>query len=163
MWLAILEIVAIRQSPVVKKLISLLGSSGDDIINGNQGNDTITGGLGADNLTGGSGKDTFVFKTISESTSTSHDTIIDFSHGQDQIDFTNIPGITMFQGQLAGSGNHTLNPHSIGYSEVDGHTNVLVNTTNTAEIITNTNFSAANIDIVLVGVHLALSGTDFHL
>ena len=66
MWLAILEIVAIRQSSVVKKLISLLGSSGDDIINGNQGNDRITGGLGADNLTGGSGKDTFVFKTISE-------------------------------------------------------------------------------------------------
>ena len=69
---------------------------------------------------------------------------------------------------------HGAGPYSLSVADLNGDgildliagnygDNVLVNTTNTAEIITNTNFSAANIDIVLVGVHLALSGNDFHL
>jgi Ca2+-binding RTX toxin-like protein len=99
-----------------QKADALFGSSGNDIVNGSQGNDTITGGLGADKLTGGSGKDTFVYNSALESRPTGYDTIMDFTHGQDQFDFTNISGITSFQGQLnKGSGNFTLNPHSIGY------------------------------------------------
>ena len=93
---------------------SLVGTSGNDIINGNGGKDTITGGLGADTLTGGSGKVTFAFNAISDSTPSSHDTITDFTHGHDKIDFTNIAGINAsggvptFQGQLTGSGDLTL-------------------------------------------------------
>jgi Ca2+-binding RTX toxin-like protein len=146
----------------------LVGTSGNDIINGNGGNDRITGGLGADKLTGGSGKDTFVLNAISDSTPSSYDTITDFVHGQDKIDFTNIAGINAsggvptFQGKLAGSGNLTLNAHSVAYIEVGGNTVVLVNTTNSAETVTSTNFASANMEIDLVGTHLGLTPTDFH-
>ena len=121
---------------------TLVGTSGNDIINGNGGNDTITGGLGADTLTGGSGKVTFAYNAALDSTPTSHDTITDFTHGHDKIDFTNIAGINAsggvptFQGQLTGSGNLTLNAHSVAYIEVNGNTEVLVNTTNWAETVT---------------------------
>ena len=73
--------------------------------------------------------DTFAFNAISDSTPSSHDTITDFIHGQDKIDFTNIAGINAFQGQLTGSGDLTLNAHSVAYIEVSGNTVVLVNTT----------------------------------
>ena len=150
------------------KADTLLGTSGNDIVIGNGGNNTITGGLGADMLTGGSGKVTFVYNAISDSTPSSHDTITDFHHGQDKIDFTNITGINAnggiptFQGNLTGTGNLTLNAHSVAYIEVNGNTEVLVNTTNTAEGVTNANVSAANMEIVLVGIHLGLTSADFH-
>ena len=149
------------------KADTLIGTSADDIIFGQGGNDRITGGLGADTLTGGSGKDTFAFNAISDSTPSSHDTITDFIHGQDKIDFTNIAGINAshgvptFQGNLTGSGDLTLNPHSIAYIEVSGNTVVLINTTNAAEIVTSSNVSAANMEIDLVGNHLHLTNTDF--
>ena len=118
---------------------TLVGTSGNDIIIGNGGNDTITGGLGADTLTGGSGKVKFVYNSSSDSTPSSHDTITDFNASRDIIDFTNIAGINAnngiatFEGKLTGSGNLTLNAHSVAYIEVNGNTEVLVNTTNTAE------------------------------
>jgi hypothetical protein len=52
--------------------------------------------------------------------------------------------------------------HSVAYIEVNGNTEVLVNTTNTAETVTGANVSAANIEIVLVGIHLGLKSADFH-
>jgi Ca2+-binding RTX toxin-like protein len=150
------------------KTDTLVGTSGNDIINGNGGNDTITGGLGADTLTGGSGRVTFAYNAILDSTPSSHDTITDFRHGHDKIDFTNIAGINAsdgvptFQGKLAGSGSLALNAHSVAYIEVGGNTEVLVNTTNNAEMVTTSNVSAANMEIVLVGIHLGLTSTDFH-
>jgi hypothetical protein len=56
-----------------------------------------------------------------------------------QSNFTNIAGINAhsgiatFEGKLTGSGKLTLNAHGVGYIEVNGNTEVLVNTTNTAE------------------------------
>jgi hypothetical protein len=70
--------------------------------------------------------------------------------------------IPTFQGQLTGSGNLSLHAHSVGYIEVNGNTEVLVNTTNTAETVTSANVSAANMEIVLVGIHLGLKSADFH-
>jgi Ca2+-binding RTX toxin-like protein len=147
---------------------TLVGTSGNDIIIGNGGNDTITGGLGADTLTGGSGHVTFVYNSIADSTPSSHDTITDFNASRDIINFTNIAGINAhsgiatFEGKLTGSGNLTLNAHSVAYIEVNGNTEVLVNTTNTAETVTSSNVSAANMEIVLVGIHLGLTSADFH-
>ena len=147
---------------------SLVGTSGNDIINGNGGNDTITGGLGADTLTGGSGGVTFVYNSSSDSTPSSHDTITDFNASRDIINFTNIAGINAhngtatFEGKLTGPGNLTLNAHSVAYIEVNGNTEVLVNTTSTAETVTGANVSAANMEIVLVGIHLGLKSADFH-
>ena len=98
---------------------TLVGTSGNEIIIGNGGNDTITGGSGADTLTGGSGKVTFAFNSSSDSTPSSHDTITDFNASRDTIDFTNIAGINAhkgiatFEGKLTGSGNLSLNAHSV--------------------------------------------------
>ena len=147
---------------------TLVGTSGNDIIIGRGGNDNITGGGGADRLTGGTGNDAFVYNAITDSTPASHDTITDFTHNLDKIDFTNIAGINAiggiptFEGKLTGSGNLTLNAHSVGYIVVGGNAEVLVNTTNNAEIVTASNVSAANIEIVLVGTNLHLASTDFH-
>ena len=148
--------------------VTLVGTSGNDIIIGNGGNDTITGGLGADTLTGGSGHVTFIYNSISDSTPSSHDTITDFSASRDIIDFTNIAGINAtnhiptFQGQLTGSGNLSLHAPSVAYIEVGANTDVLVNTTSTAETVTSANVSAANMEIVLVGIHLGLKSADFY-
>jgi Ca2+-binding RTX toxin-like protein len=150
------------------KADTLVGTSGNDIIVGNGGNDTITGGLGADTLTGGSGNVKFVYNSSWDSTPSSHDTITDFNASRDIIDFTNTAGINAhngiatFEGKLTGSGNLTLNAHSVAYIEVNGNIEVLVNTTNTAETVTSANVSAANMEIVLVGIHLGLKSADFH-
>jgi Ca2+-binding RTX toxin-like protein len=124
------------------KTDTLVGGPGNDLIIGNGGGDTFIGGGGADMLFGGSGHDTFVFNAISDSTPASHDTIVSFNHTTDQIEFANIAGITgsngvpTFEGKLAGSGNLTLNAHSVGYIEAGGNTEVLVNTTASAESVT---------------------------
>ena len=143
------------------KTDTLVGTSGNDIVIGNGGNDRILGGGGADVLTGGSGKVTFAYNAASDSTPPSHDTITDFTHGHDKFDFTNIAGINTFQGNLTGSGNLTLNAHSVAYVEVGGNTVVLGNTTNEAEIVTSSNVSAANMEIDIVGINLHLTNTDF--
>jgi YVTN family beta-propeller protein len=148
---------------------TLMGGPGNDIIIGNGGNDTFIGGGGADTLFGGQGHDTFIYKAISDSTPASHDTILHFNHSNDVIEFNNISGINSsngvptFEGKLSGAGNLTLNPHSVGYIEAGGNTEVLVNTTSSAETITATNTHAANMEIVLNGTHLGLTHFDFHL
>jgi Ca2+-binding RTX toxin-like protein len=147
---------------------TLVGTSGNDIIIGNGGNDKITGAGGADLLTGGTGNVTFIYNSVTDSTTASPDTITDFRHNHDKIDFTNISGINAsggvptFEGKLSGAGNFILNAHSVGYIEMSGNTEVLVNTTNNAEIVTSSNVSAANMEIVLVGINLHLTSTDFH-
>lgn len=150
------------------KADSLVGTNGNDIIIGNGGSDKITGGLGADVLTGGSGHVTFIYNSVGDSISANPDTITDFNYTRDVIDLTNIAGINtqngrpIFQGKLAGSGHLTLNAHSIGYLEVGGNTDVLVNTSNSNETVTTSNISAANMEIVLVGINLHLSSGNFH-
>jgi Ca2+-binding RTX toxin-like protein len=146
---------------------NLVGTSGNDIIIGNGGNDKFTGGGGANVLIGGSGSDTFIFKAIADSTPANHDTIVNFNHVSDIIEFTGFAGINAshgiatFQGQLAGSGNLILNAHSVGYIEVGGNTEVLVNTANSAETVSAVH--AANMEIVLAGIHLGLTSNDFHI
>jgi Ca2+-binding RTX toxin-like protein len=146
---------------------TLVGSTANDVIGGNGGNDVITGGLGADKLTGGSGNATFTYNAAAESTSAAADTITDFHHG-DKIDFTSIAGINAnngtptFQGYLTGAGSQTVNAHSVAVMEVGGNTQVLVNTTGAAETVTATDTHAADMKVTLVGVNLALTGTDFH-
>jgi VCBS repeat-containing protein len=145
---------------------SVQGSSFGDTISGSSGNDVIIGNGGADLLRGGAGSDTFTYNAASESTVAAHDTISDFTHGQDQIDFTGIAGITAsggvptFQGDITGS--LILNAHSVAYIEVGGNTVVLANTTASNETVTTADFSAANMEIILTGVSLGLTASDFH-
>jgi hypothetical protein len=51
----------------------------------------------------------------------------------------------------------------VGYIEVSGKTEVLVNTTSSTESVTLADPHAANMEIVLIGTHLGLTSHDFHL
>ena len=145
-----------------------LGSTGSDTIVGSAAADLIQGGGGADILTGGGGKDTFVYTATSDSTPSAADTITDFVHGTDKIDFTNIAGLNatngvpQFQGGTSVTSYVNLNAHSFGFIQSGGNTIVLVNTSNTAETVSAADTHAANMKIVLVGINLGLTATDFH-
>ena len=78
----------------------IFGNEGDDTITGGAGNDVIFGGAGADTINagsgsnyvrGGAGADTFVVEAGQTVT-----TIGDFTDGEDQIDLSNLSGITGF-------------------------------------------------------------------
>ena len=147
---------------------AILGSTKADTLTGTSGNDFIVGNLGADKINGGVGADTFVYNAVADSTPRNHDTITGFTHGVDIIDLTTIAGINAsggiptFQGQLTGSGNLTLNANSVAYIEVGTNTEVLVNTTNSAETVSASSVTAANMEIVLAGIHLGLTSADFY-
>jgi hypothetical protein len=91
--------------------------SDDTHIGGSNGNITITGG--GDILTGGGGHDTFVFKAITDSQpDVGHfDTITDFTHNSDHIDFAAINGLNstvqaaLFHSLAAAPGS--IDPHVI--------------------------------------------------
>jgi len=51
---------------------------------------------------------------------------------------------------------------SIGMIEAAGNTVVLVNTSNSAEIVSAGDTHAVNMRIILMGVHLGLTASDFH-
>jgi hypothetical protein len=147
---------------------TLTGGAGNDIIIGNGGNDRITGGSGADRLTGGAGNVTFSYNAASDSPAAGPDIITDFRHGADKIDFNAIAGINaangvpQFQGNITGTGTLSLNAHSVAYLEAGGNTQVLVNTTGTSETVSTADTHAADIKIVLLGINLGLTSSDFH-
>lgn len=61
---------------------TVFGSAGNDTMLGNSGNDYLSGGIGADRLSGGNGNDTFAFGA-----DWGQDTVTDFRHGTDKLDF----------------------------------------------------------------------------
>jgi Ca2+-binding RTX toxin-like protein len=60
----------------------VIGSIGNDVIDGGTGSDLLRGGLGADRLTGGDGNDHFRYDALNEG----DDYITDFGNGTDSID-----------------------------------------------------------------------------
>jgi Ca2+-binding RTX toxin-like protein len=67
---------------------SLNGWGGNDTLKGGKGNDIIIGSAGTDTMTGGAGKDHFVFDLVTSFTPGEWDSITDFKHGQDKLDFS---------------------------------------------------------------------------
>ena len=67
------------------------GGAGDDLIFGGEGDDTINAGTGSNYVRGGADADTFVVEAGQTLT-----TIGDFADGEDQIDLSNLSGITAF-------------------------------------------------------------------
>ena len=67
---------------------SLTGGDGNDTMMGGSGNDRFAGGAGADVLTGGTGADIFIYKLTTDSLLTARDSILDFTSGQDKLDFS---------------------------------------------------------------------------
>ena len=80
-------------------LDAIYGESGADRIYGDSGNDSITGGTGRDIMFGGSGSDRFIFKSRSESgtTSSKRDVIADFTRG-DKVDLSYLDANTTRSG-----------------------------------------------------------------
>ncbi|WP_294337636.1 serralysin family metalloprotease [uncultured Sphingomonas sp.] len=68
----------------------IIGNEVANVIRGNAGNDRIEGGGGADLLYGGTGADVFVYRQLSDSTSTAIDRLLDFTSGTDRIDLSAI-------------------------------------------------------------------------
>jgi hypothetical protein len=105
--------------------VATLGTTGgNDTLSGGAGNDVLTGGSGADKLTGGAGSDTFVYQSVSDSTSIAYDTITDFDASQDKFDLWNAVSVvdaaitggrlrsTFFDQDLAAAVNASnLHPH----------------------------------------------------
>jgi Ca2+-binding RTX toxin-like protein len=87
----------------------LSGSHGADTLSGGKGADTLDGGGGPDILWGGAGRDVFVFRALSDSPASGHDTIRDFQSGTDRIDLSEIDANTSRAGHqdfdfIGGSG-----------------------------------------------------------
>lgn len=79
----------------------LYGSHGNDRLYGGSGNDKLYGQGGRDILSGSSGADAFVFLYLSDSPTTSRDTITDFKRGQDHIDLRTIDANAKIAGNQA--------------------------------------------------------------
>ncbi|HEX2763965.1 MAG TPA: Ig-like domain-containing protein [Allosphingosinicella sp.] len=78
----------------------IAGGAGNDVLIGGAGNDLLIGGGGVDALTGGNGNDTFRYRSVSESTAASPDSIGDFKLG-DVIDLSRIDANTNLAGDQA--------------------------------------------------------------
>jgi len=63
-----------------------VGNVGNNALTGTRFNDTLIGNGGNDTLTGGEGSDKFVFN-MTPNAKTDVDTLMDFSHGEDQLVF----------------------------------------------------------------------------
>ena len=82
----------------------LVGGAGADTLDGGSGGDQIIGGRGDDALTGGSGADAFVFAA-----GDGHDTITDFTAGEDWIDLRMLGTIGSFDDlTITQSGNDAV-------------------------------------------------------
>jgi Ca2+-binding RTX toxin-like protein len=69
---------------------SIVGRGGDDTLFAGVGRDTLVGGAGADTLSGGgdgASRDAFLYLKASDSSAKAFDTITDFDHGEDKLDF----------------------------------------------------------------------------
>lgn len=71
---------------------TMSGGKGDDFLNGGLGDDVLTGGKGIDLLKGSSGLDRFDFNSTAESgtTAATRDSITDFTHLKEKLDFSSI-------------------------------------------------------------------------
>jgi len=87
------------------------GGSQADQISGGGGDDILAGGGGADSLSGGTGHDTFVFSAVSDSTTTTFDTIDTFNAGGLSSDIIDVSALGL-TGGWAGS---TATARSIWY------------------------------------------------
>jgi Ca2+-binding RTX toxin-like protein len=128
----------------------ITGGAGKDTLTGGKGADTITGGAGADKLNGGAGADKFVYKAISDSRSTTYDTITGFDATSDKIDmWFAVTGIntavtsgalssgTTFNSDLGTAiGSHLTSHHAIAFTpnsgSLSGHHFLIVDCNGTA-------------------------------
>jgi VCBS repeat-containing protein len=112
-------------------------------INANGGNDVLIGGAGADQLTGGGGNDTFVFNAVTDSQpGAGHfDTITDFTHNADHLDFAAIGGLNDNQ-QLVSFETLAAAPATLA-----AHTIAIVTSGSSTVIYANSSAATASADM----------------
>lgn len=136
---------------------ALSGDSGNDWLEGGIGNDILYGGSGKDILSGGAGSDSFLYLAVTESAPSAPDVISDFVHGSDKIDLSAIDAKTSVPGNQAFAfGGHTsaVQANAVTWFESGGNTIVQID---------NTGNTVADMQVVLTGIGLGLTATDFVL
>ncbi|WP_459592941.1 tandem-95 repeat protein, partial [Bradyrhizobium diazoefficiens] len=142
---------------------NISAGSGVDKLIGGAGNDTIAGGPGADTLTGNAGSDHFLFNAVSEGV----DTITDFTHGTDSIDFA---AAAFGNGLAVGGGNtgnldasHFLSGGTEGTFSGSGAGFWYNSSTSTLYYDANGNTAGGLISIAQLTGNPIVSNTDLHL
>ncbi|HEX8125459.1 MAG TPA: calcium-binding protein [Allosphingosinicella sp.] len=79
----------------------VFGGRDNDIIVASQNGDILAGNGGADSLTGGGGADVFRYVSVSDSTGSATDHILDFAAGTDKVDLARIDADAMTAGEQA--------------------------------------------------------------
>jgi len=109
---------------IATKALTLLGTLGDDTLDGMSGNDTLYGNSGSDRLTGGAGNDVFIYRSASDSLPSSLDYILDFTAG-DKIDLKGIDANTALAGDQAFVFKSGVSTNAVWWSDsmLNGDTN----------------------------------------
>jgi Ca2+-binding RTX toxin-like protein len=137
---------------------SLTGDNNANVLIGGDGNDILVGGFGSDMLTGSAGADTFVFSSTADSSATLalSDVITDFVHGTDKIDLSAIDAVAGGADDafvFAGNNSNTF-ANSVTWSESGSNTIIHIN---------NTGNTGPDMQIIMTGIGLGLTSTDFNL
>jgi Ca2+-binding RTX toxin-like protein len=110
---------------------NILGGAGNDTLIGGKGNDVFNGGGGADAITSGGGADQFYYTYVSDSTSTTHDTIHGFNAVGDSfvmVGSMDLPGAidaTVTAGKQTSATFDADLSHALGASQLHAHDAVL--------------------------------------
>jgi hypothetical protein len=149
----------------ISTISTLFGSTKADDLTGSAGNDFLVGGGKGDTLTGGAGADAFVYKAIGDSQpgAGNFDTITDFTHGVDRVDFSAIAGLnTGVQAvtvNLLTATPASIAAHTIDLVTIGGSTTIYANASNSSETLSN---SHEDMQINLTGV-TTFAASDFLL
>ena len=106
----------------------LVGGSGPDVIVGTTGNDIIDGGFYADTLTGNGGTDTYLYSFVADSRVGLFDTITDFVSGNDSIDLTafGTGKFTTFKTGTLASATNSVAAGTIAWFDDSAHNQTIV-------------------------------------
>ena len=140
--------------------INATGNELDNSIKGNAGSNVLTGGSGRDTMTGGGGADRFDFNSMSDSSvsGTTRDIIVDFLHGTDKIDLSDIDAL------LSELGDQAFTFMGTGAFTDVGQIRLTQNGLNTQILFNTEGDSAAEMSIVLGKITAtAITESDFIL
>ena len=104
--------------------LTFVGGAGNDTLAGGGGTNIFNGGGGADAINAGTGTDTFIYSAVSDSTSTSHDTIAGFNALTDQFSLQgllrdpNAIDAAVTSGTLTSANFDTNLAHALGASQL---------------------------------------------
>jgi len=115
----------------------------NDTLNGGDGVDVLVSGGGADTLSGGADADLFAYIDASDSTHAAYDTILDFTVGEDKLDFV-----------LSGDAFNPLVTVTTAPSTIAAHTiEAFVSGGDTILYVNDTDFDQAT-DLASMEIHL---------